>query len=881
MKTIKPQKLGVAHRAFETAGRVDLCVTVMVASPFDAPERLLPEADLWKMLGEVLGKDTPPDAGMPKPRAEVLMIGAAHPPGGPRPACPVRLRMGRLDKTLQVTGDRTWDANGAASEPVPFTAMALTWSNAFGGPGHPANPAGKGFVPEKDESDGEGKEPKRGEARPLPNVEDPARLVKSPDDRSDPAGFGPHDVTWPERLSKAGTYDDAWKKDQAPGLPLDFDFAFYNTAPLDQQRDEPFDDGEAFAIENMHPDQPVLEGRLPRLRARIFVDLRGGELREVPMRLETVQLFPGARHMLVLFRGVTRVSEDDASDVHTLVAACEAIDAPRPLEHYRAVLAERLDKKRGALASLRDGDLMPEGSADERDDDPDAEPPEHLLNRNMRRKAARELEAARARIEAAGLDPDEHLPAALPPEEPAPSPDELPGMLARMQQEAEEQQRERARKRAEAEAAARQACSAAGIDHDKSAAPRGGPPKFSATAEIDKLNDQLVLARNAGTRLPAVEAQLEDPELRKKLQATEDHQRDAYRKQAHHLPPAPPAEASLTEEARVELPAGARAGVSFAGRDFTGVDSSGLDLRGIDLRSAFLEGALLAEANLAGADLTGAVLARADLTGADLTGAKLAGCNLGRALLSDAKVTGGVDLTGAVLTGADLSGATFRGARLSRVDLGEAVFHDTDFGEVVAENLTFLESDLRGAKLAGASLVKCVFIEVDLRGVDLTGADLTSATFVKADAGGAVLSGARLAKLCVVEESSFEGADFTGAVLVQANLRGTKLAGCNFTSAQLDAADLSGCDLQGARFDRAVGRSARFTRADLSRATLVDANLMSAFLDRTKLHGTSFLGAHLFRADLTKIDVDDATVMTEAILTQARIREARRPRATG
>ena len=34
MKTIKPQKLSVTPRVVETEGRADLCVTVMIASPF-------------------------------------------------------------------------------------------------------------------------------------------------------------------------------------------------------------------------------------------------------------------------------------------------------------------------------------------------------------------------------------------------------------------------------------------------------------------------------------------------------------------------------------------------------------------------------------------------------------------------------------------------------------------------------------------------------------------------------------------------------------------------------------------------------------------------------------------------------------------------------
>jgi hypothetical protein len=502
MKTIKPQKLSILCRTFEAAGSLDLCVTVMLASPFDAPESPLHEATLWKMLAAELGPDVAPDLGMPKPRAEVLVLGLAPPRGGER------LRIGPIDKTL-------------------------------------------------------------------------------PEDGPEAAGFGPLDVTAPERAAKAGTYDDAWRKEQSPAPPLDFDFAFYNTAPLDQRLDEPFAGGEAFTLENVHPEKPILEGRLPRFRARIFVNLRGGELREVPMRLETVQLFPGAGRMLILFRGVTGVTEDDASDVLELVAACEELGAPRPVEHYQAVLAERLDRKRGALASLRDSDLMPPGpaakvSADELGDPHLAAPLEHLKRQNMRRKTAREIEAARARIKAAGLDPDEHLPAAAPPEPDRPGLDEIEGLVAKAKEDGARLRAEASEKRAEAEAEARERCRAAGLDYDERRAEaqpsHGGPPQFSAAAEMQKLRDRLARARRAGTPLPALEAQVADTELHKKLEATEDRLRDLYRKHAHRLPAAPPAAAPLTERARTELPAGAQEGVSFAGRDLTGADLSGLDL---------------------------------------------------------------------------------------------------------------------------------------------------------------------------------------------------------------------------------------------------------------------------------------------------------------
>ena len=46
-----------------------------------------------------------------------------------------------------------------------------------------------------------------------------------------------------------------------------------------------------------------------------------------------------------------------------LVVACEELGQPRPIEHYRAALARRLDKDKGAIASLSDSDLMRAHSA--------------------------------------------------------------------------------------------------------------------------------------------------------------------------------------------------------------------------------------------------------------------------------------------------------------------------------------------------------------------------------------------------------------------------------------------------------------------------------------------------------------------------------------
>ena len=67
--------------------------------------------------------------------------------------------------------------------------------------------------------------------RLLPNLEDPREMVRTPNDRPAPAGFGPLDATWPQRTALMGTYDDRWLREDFPGLPKDLDWAAFNALP--------------------------------------------------------------------------------------------------------------------------------------------------------------------------------------------------------------------------------------------------------------------------------------------------------------------------------------------------------------------------------------------------------------------------------------------------------------------------------------------------------------------------------------------------------------------------------------------------------------------------------------------------------------------------
>ena len=124
MKVIKPQRLSVLARTFEHEGAFHFAVSVLAFFPFERPSQLLSEVAMWKFLPTELGKDAALDLGMPKSRAEVLLTAKAYPAGGkPQAACPVRLRLGKVDKSLYAVGDRFWKG-GMPSTPRPFTASA-------------------------------------------------------------------------------------------------------------------------------------------------------------------------------------------------------------------------------------------------------------------------------------------------------------------------------------------------------------------------------------------------------------------------------------------------------------------------------------------------------------------------------------------------------------------------------------------------------------------------------------------------------------------------------------------------------------------------------------------------------------------------------------
>lgn len=219
-----------------------------------------------------------------KPATDVTFVGAAHSPGEvPRPDWTCRLRVGPVQKSLRVTGPRSWRARrqGKAgvgwelTAPAPVTYVPIDWRLAHGGllPGFSGpdfdgryrfNPLGRGIVDDARARDGD--------EYPAPQIEDPAQPLTTPHGEIMPQGFGPLSPWWRQRHQYAGSYTDDWLAKRHPLLPEDFDFRFWQCAYPDLIAAPWLRGDEPFELENLAYRYPLVRGRLPGLRLRVTLD---------------------------------------------------------------------------------------------------------------------------------------------------------------------------------------------------------------------------------------------------------------------------------------------------------------------------------------------------------------------------------------------------------------------------------------------------------------------------------------------------------------------------------------------------------------------------------------------------------------------------------
>jgi len=238
------------------------------------------------------------DFYLTKPTTDVLLHGHAYASGGkPATSVDVSLRIGDLQKTLRVTGDRAYQhsvSGVSIGSPQPFMRMPLVYERAYGGrepdpvkdPARPHfdqyNPVGTGLVPVP--------------GKIAPNIE-----TMGSNGGSKPAGFGPIPAHWRQRVQHAGTYDEAWQKNRFPLYPIDLDDRFFLCSPEDQRPKHFFRGGEPVELLNLTPT-----GRmaflLPRLAFRFETDIKGKPRITHRGTLHTVILEPDVPRVVLVWR---------------------------------------------------------------------------------------------------------------------------------------------------------------------------------------------------------------------------------------------------------------------------------------------------------------------------------------------------------------------------------------------------------------------------------------------------------------------------------------------------------------------------------------------------------------------------------------------------
>jgi hypothetical protein len=266
-----------------------------------------------------------------KPKTDVVLCGKAYAPDNqPAGQVDVTLKVGPVQKRLTVFGRRLWNHAGVLSRRYtrtaaqPFTAQAIRYCDAFGGIDETTgeyceqNLSGKGFYALKTKANLAGK--------PLPLIENPRHLIKSPKDHPAPAGFGFYHRAWQPRAALAGTRDKAWCRKRSPRQPEDFNYHFYNGAHPDLQVKGYLKGNEPVELIHLTPENRI-QFALPGIRPLCRV-LRAQQSKEkkIAMNLDTVFIEPELRRYCLVWRGSAPLAELSEAGIDRVTIAIEPVE---------------------------------------------------------------------------------------------------------------------------------------------------------------------------------------------------------------------------------------------------------------------------------------------------------------------------------------------------------------------------------------------------------------------------------------------------------------------------------------------------------------------------------------------------------------------------
>lgn len=882
MQIIKSLHAGILHRTFDYHGKNICGVTTLWGFKLTSGEPVLEQA-LWQAVAKSLGPGEMLDMGIPKDRGEYVVHGSYFAPDAkPVVKDTVSVRLGSQIKQLAIFGNRYWN-NGLGGYvldgPEAFTEMPINFANAFGGKGYKKNESGKGYNGTQ-----EGDDPRR----PLPNIEYPDQLIKSPDDRPEPAGFGRIDVMSESRNKRKGTYDDRYIQERMPGFPDDIDWLFFNETSSDQWHEGVYAGSETFEIHHMHPEYSVIKGRLPGVYGRAFIQQRVDEdlkFKEIPLQLDTVWFFPNDDLGVVLHRGSVGVATDDATDIEALMIANENLqNSPRSQAHYEEAMGLRMDREESFKYLMYTQPLIPKGCQCGFDSMKGGKDNESLMNQNMQAYGQRKQDELNADIDAKLAQNKAHLATVLQGEESAvkaqlekldlnkpageQDPDVkilealiekiLPGArdnnidLTKLNLKAMDELNAKVRamadeKQQEMEASLKQQIE----DAKKQFA--GQPDSESVIADMQRTIDDM----QRPPPLPrfndeAMKAQYEQQIAQSRF--TLDQQMEQISKTGDHT-----AELEQLKQARERL--GEFDEIMDGGHDkaregyrqgahYMDTCRSPHEGKEAAIREAFLQAVKNGEP-VANGDYAFLDLSHQDLSGLDLSGAYFEYADLSQANFSGANLSGAV-FANARLHGVDFSQCNLAKANLGACDIYQSRFVEADLTEAILSKSIIKESCFHRCRIMDGL---DTFMETEFEQVDFSGSEMRQLNFLKLRFNHCCFNHTDLSQ-SVFYEIEFVDTSFAEACLTETIFVFITADKANFNNARMhNARFVGGCSLIDSSYLEAQAtevnfrecdlHSAEFTGADISKSDFGSADLSAANLHSVTAVQTQFMGAKL------------------------------------
>jgi uncharacterized protein YjbI with pentapeptide repeats len=864
------------------------------------------EQKLWRTVAKAIADGELFDAGYPKVKAEYLVSGCFM-SKEPVTGGIIDLKIGSLKKSLAVFGDRYWSASGFLG-PEPVSVMPIRYENAFGGKQSKANPVGKGL----EEVSFEGSK-----RIPIPNIEYHERLMTAKSDRPPPASLNRVEPIWPLRQALAGTYNQKYIEERMPGFPEDIDPRYFNDAPEDQRFEGYMAGDEEFLLTGMNLEHPALSGRLPGIRARLFIEVdRETENRfiELENELDTVWFFPNENLGVLIHRGSYSADTVGGKEIAKVLIGHELLaNEPRTKEHYQDQLSKRSDPEDGFKYMMNTTDLIPAGvmcgirelmaetdpslkgqaqiniteyidrqtaSAKQSISDQlshlDGKQPtdmaatsidEVLHHTSETSDEQKKVEALMEKIlpNYAGTDEGMDLTKLN-----IEAVDELSEYIEELARESEDKAISSVRERIDAlrmdnpnNDAANQLEKSLDMRHQPKPLPRVSrdidAQLESVRSQLEQAEQEMVILQSMGVDPTLSGKKLTDlDELTEKLKMSKSQAEAGYRVVAHYVENACSPHPDSTSDLRLDFMSKLGVEHGLVGWDGAFADLSGISVNGQLMNNAYLEYLVAPGSEWTDVDLSEAILVHANLKSVRFTRCRFKEANLGASKIEDAIF---ID-------------CVFEGAGFGRADILNSRFEKCFFSDKMD---AFMESNLSGVEFVDCELKRSNFYELNLDHCRFERSSLDESNLLKCQFSYCVFQECSLKGVNVVscnfEEASFDHSDLDNVRFVMncdiarasfknitaelANFRECSLHQADFSNARISRSDFSGAIMTEVVMDNAYVRESMFIGTNLERGQLFCIDAMEASFQDARLTGANFKNANLYGASFYGVVVGD------------------------